>query len=63
MFAGRESTADVVALTDVEALVASHQQFNVLVEDTEIAIRFKAAIFDRLRDEVYQLTRTSGTAR
>ncbi len=59
MFAGRDSTADVVALTEVEALVASHQQFNVLVADPEIAIRFKAAVFDRLRDEVYQLTRTS----
>ena len=32
------------------------QQFNSLVSDPEVEIRFKAAVFDRLRDEVYQLT-------
>lgn len=63
MFAGRESTADVIALTEVLALVASHQQFNTLVADHEVAIRFKAAIFDRLRDEVYQLVQGSEQGR
>ena len=57
MFSGLEATADLVAVTAVRALVASHQQFNALVADHEVEIRFKAAIFDRLRDEVYQLTR------
>lgn len=57
MFTGLESTADVVAKTDVRALVASHRQFSTLVSDREIEIRFKASLFDRLRDEVFQLTR------
>jgi CRP-like cAMP-binding protein len=56
MFSGLESTADAVAGTRLRVLVASHQQFNSLVSDTEVEIRFKAALFDRLRDEVYQLT-------
>jgi CRP-like cAMP-binding protein len=56
MFSGREAMADVVAKTDLRALVASHAQFNSLLADSELAIRFKAAIFDRLRDELYQLT-------
>ena len=56
MFTRRVSTADVVAKTAVRALVASHDQFGALVSDPEIEIRFKAAMFDRLRDEVYQLT-------
>jgi CRP-like cAMP-binding protein len=56
MFARLESTADAVAKTEVRALVASHKQFNSLVANAEIEIRFKAAMFDRLRDEVYQLT-------
>ena len=57
MFSGLQSTADVVAGTPLRAFVASHQQFNSLVSDPEVEIRFKAALFDRLRDEVYQLTR------
>jgi CRP-like cAMP-binding protein len=52
----RDSMADVVAETPLRALVASHHQFNSLVSDPEVEIRFKAAMFDRLRDEVYQLT-------
>jgi CRP-like cAMP-binding protein len=56
MFTGREANANVVALTDIRALVASHAQFNSLIGDPEIQIRFKAAVFDRLRDELYQLT-------
>ena len=56
MFTGHEANANVVALTDVRALVASHAQFNSLIGDPEIEIRFKAAMFDRLRDEIYQLT-------
>jgi CRP-like cAMP-binding protein len=55
MFTRLDSTADAVARTPVRALVASHRQFNSLVANPEIAIRFKAAMFDRLRDEVYQL--------
>jgi CRP-like cAMP-binding protein len=57
MFTRRDSMADVVAKTPVRALVASHHQFNSLISDPEVEIRFKAAMFDRLRDEVYQLTR------
>jgi CRP-like cAMP-binding protein len=61
MFTGREANANVAAVTDVRALVASHAQFNSLIGDPEIQIRFKAAVFDRLRDELYQLThRTAG---
>jgi CRP-like cAMP-binding protein len=56
MFTRLESTADAVAKTPVRALVASHKQFNSLIANPEIEIRFKAAMFDRLRDEVYQLT-------
>jgi CRP-like cAMP-binding protein len=62
MFTGREANANVVAVTDVSALVASHAQFNALIGDPEIEIRFKAAVFDRLRDELYQLTH-GGTAK
>jgi CRP-like cAMP-binding protein len=62
MFTRLDSTADVVARKPVRALVASHKQFNSLVANPEIEIRFKAAMFDRLRDEVYQLThRTTKT--
>ncbi|MBJ7604507.1 MAG: cyclic nucleotide-binding domain-containing protein [Candidatus Dormibacteraeota bacterium] len=57
MFARRESTADVVAL------VASHQHFNTLVAGHDVAIPFKAAIFDRLRDEVHQLVQGSEQGR
>jgi CRP-like cAMP-binding protein len=57
MFTRLDSTADAVAKTPIRALVASHRQFNSLVSNSEIEIRFKAAMFDRLRDEVYQLTR------
>ena len=56
MFTRRESTADAEAVTSVRALVASHAQFSTLISDAEIEIRFKAAMFDRLRDEVFQLT-------
>jgi CRP-like cAMP-binding protein len=56
MFARLDSTADAVARTPVRALVASHRQFSSLLSYPEIEIRFKAAMFDRLRDEVYQLT-------
>ena len=56
MFTGREAMADGVATSEVRALVASHRQFNGLIADHEVEIRFKAAMFDRLRDEVYQLT-------
>lgn len=63
MFSGLTATADVVAVTALRVFVASHQQFAGLVSDHEVEIRFKAALFDRLRDEVYQLTRdTGGTA-
>ncbi len=62
MFTRRESMADVVASSPVRALVASHGQFNSLVADPEVEIRFKAAMFDRLRDEVYQLTKRTRTA-
>ena len=55
MFTHRESTADVVAKTDLRALVASHLQFNGLVADREVELRIKAAMFDRLKDEVYLL--------
>jgi CRP-like cAMP-binding protein len=58
MFARLDSTADAVARTPVRALVASHRQFSSLLSYPEIEIRFKAAMFDRLRDEVYQLTHT-----
>ena len=57
MFTRKESMADVVARSPVRALVASHGQFNSLVADPEVEIRFKAAMFDRLRDEVFQLTK------
>lgn len=57
MFSGLEATANMVATSPLHAFVASHQQFNSLIFDPEVAIRFKAALFDRLRDEVYQLTR------
>lgn len=60
MFTGLEATADVVASSPLRALVASHQQFNGLVSDHEVEIRFKASLFDRLRDEVYQLSRKPG---
>jgi CRP-like cAMP-binding protein len=56
MFTGRTSMADGVARTDVRALVASHAQFNALLADPEVEIRFKAAVFDRMRDELFQLT-------
>ena len=56
MFTGRTSMADGVAKTDVRALVASHSQFNALLADPEVEIRFKAAVFDRMRDELFQLT-------
>jgi CRP-like cAMP-binding protein len=62
MFTGREANAQVVSLTPVRALVASHSQFNSLLGDPEIEIRFKAAVFDRLRDELYQLTHSTKTA-
>ena len=57
MFTRKESMADVVARSPLRALVASHGQFNSLVADPEVEIRFKAAMFDRLRDEVFQLTK------
>jgi CRP-like cAMP-binding protein len=60
MFTGRTAMADAVALSDVQALVASHSQFNALLADKEVEIRFKAAVFDRLRDEIYQLTHSDG---
>jgi CRP-like cAMP-binding protein len=63
MFTRLDSTADAVAKTPVRALVASHRQFNSLVSNPEIEIRFKAAMFDRLRDEVYQLTHSPSRAR
>lgn len=63
MFTRLESTADAVAKTPVRALVASHRQFNSLVSNPEIEIRFKAAVFDRLRDEVYQLSRSPAKAK
>jgi CRP-like cAMP-binding protein len=63
MFTRLDSTADAVARSPVRALVASHKQFNSLVANPEIEIRFKAAMFDRLRDEVYQLTHTAAKAR
>lgn len=56
MFTGRESSATVVSLSDLRALVASHAQFHNFIGDPEVEIRFKAAVFDRLRDEIYQLT-------
>jgi CRP-like cAMP-binding protein len=59
MFTGRTAMADGVARTEVRTLVASHAQFNSLVADPEVEIRFKAAMFDRLRDEVYQLTHSA----
>ena len=59
MFSGKEAMGDVIARTDLRALVASHSQFNAMLADPEVAIRFKAAVFDRLRDELYQLTHTS----
>jgi len=62
MFTRRDSVADVVARKPLRALVASHKQFNSLVSDGEVEIRFKAAVFDRLRDEVDQLTRPSRRA-
>jgi CRP/FNR family transcriptional regulator, cyclic AMP receptor protein len=62
MFTRLDATADAVAKTPVRALVASHKQFNSLVANPEIEIRFKAAIFDRLRDEVYQLTHPAAKA-
>jgi len=62
MFTRLDSTADAVARTPIRALVASHRQFNSLVSNPEIEIRFKAAMFDRLRDEVYQLTHTPAKA-
>ena len=60
MFTGLTAMADAVAKGPVRALVASHAQFNGLLSDREVEIRFKAAVFDRLRDEVYQLTRKAG---
>jgi CRP-like cAMP-binding protein len=63
MFTRRDSMADVVARTPLRALVASHQQFNSMISDPELEIRFKAAMFDRLRDEVYQLTHKGNQAR
>jgi CRP-like cAMP-binding protein len=63
MFTRLDSTADAVARTPVRALVASHRQFNSLVANPEIEIRFQAAMFDRLRDEVYQLTHKAAKAR
>ncbi|MDQ6917851.1 MAG: cyclic nucleotide-binding domain-containing protein [Candidatus Dormibacteraeota bacterium] len=63
MFTRLDSTADAVAKIKVRALVASHRQFNSLVSNPEIEIRFKAATFDRLRDEVYQLTHSPARAR
>jgi CRP-like cAMP-binding protein len=62
MFTRLDSTADAVARKPVRALVASHKQFNSLVANPEIEIRFKAAMFDRLRDEVYQLTHKTAKA-
>jgi CRP-like cAMP-binding protein len=56
MFTGQTSMADGVARTEVRALVASHTQFNALLADREVEIRFKAAVFDRMRDELFQLT-------
>ncbi|HEY8812163.1 MAG TPA: cyclic nucleotide-binding domain-containing protein [Candidatus Dormibacteraeota bacterium] len=63
MFTRLDSTADAVARTAVRALVASHRQFNSLVSNPEVEIRFKAAVFDRLRDEVYQLTHSPAKSR
>jgi CRP/FNR family transcriptional regulator, cyclic AMP receptor protein len=63
MFTGRTAMADAVAQSEVRALVASHAQFNGLLADPEVEIRFKAAMFDRLRDEVYQLTHTTAPAK
>ena len=62
MFTRLDSTADAEARKPVRALVASHKQFNSLVANPEIEIRFKAAMFDRLRDEVYQLTHKAAKA-
>ena len=56
MFTGRESSATVVSLSDLRALVASHAQFHNFIGDPEVEIRFKAAVFDRHRDDIYQLT-------
>jgi CRP-like cAMP-binding protein len=55
MFTHLVSVADVVAKTPIRAFVAGHAQFHPLVSDPEIEIRFKAAVFDRLRDEIRQL--------
>ena len=63
MFTRLDATADAVARTAVRALVASHKQFNALVANQEIEIRFKAAMFDRLGDEVYQLAHSTTKAR
>ena len=63
MFTRLDSTADAVAKTKVRALVASHRQFNSLVSNPEVEIRFKAAVFDRLRDEVFQLTHSPARAK
>jgi CRP-like cAMP-binding protein len=63
MFTHRESTADVVARTDLRALVASHLQFNGLLADRQVELRFKAAMFDRLKDEVYLLLHPLAKAR
>ena len=41
MFTRRDSVADVVARTPLRALVASHKQFNSLVAEPEVEIRFK----------------------
>ena len=62
MFTGRTALASVIARTDLRALVASHAQFNALLADREVEIRFKAAVFDRLRDEIYQLTHREPSA-
>ncbi|HVD02057.1 MAG TPA: cyclic nucleotide-binding domain-containing protein [Candidatus Dormibacteraeota bacterium] len=62
MFTGRASMADGVAKTPVRALVASHAQFNALLADREVEIRFKAAVFDRMRDELFQLTAPAADA-
>ena len=59
MFTRRDSVADVVARTPLRALVASHKQFNSLVAEPEVEIRFKAAVFDRFRDEIDKLTEVS----
>src|SRR5579859_106725 len=63
MFTGMTSMADGLAKSDVRALVASHAQFNALLADPEVEIRFKAGVFERMRDELFQLTAKTPAAK